>query len=488
MSEDKNKSNDNSVDKTKKSEWENDLKLLKESRKNTIKKIKEWEKAEDKNITDETDKKPDFTIISELKKLDELKKFIDNVPDEWKQDNPDNPSNFIEKSDLQDVKWAIGNQDLEDNNKWLEVKKEFGQKLWKKFWDKPDELWDENPDLFSLAVEKLKKLDRFDDIRKEWEKVNRGKNFDHFFPHPDWLVKETMENCHPQTKKKFGDVMNIIAFVGLAIFGLLIIFSGICATANCAEEVTTSVMVNGVPTVITERPNIPLQILESQLMLVFLTTIVGPVVLRILKERYDIQIETSQFNMIVQDAIKAVKMYSTEASKLRDKNGKLDEVSQRKLRNVAFAAIRDNYEPNKYKELAKNLGVQVFEKAIENAVIEDKLKRLPIEQEKIKELISQAIDAVPQIVKWVEKDDETKKAFLDGHVRRLLASIGIEGWAYKQLENIFDADVNNRLLAAAIAEKNKLFKDIQDRNLLYTTTVLSSVFDSMAKNPKINTK
>jgi hypothetical protein len=48
---------------------------------------------------------------------------------------------------------------------------------------------------------------------------------------------------------------------------------------------------------------------------------------------------------------------------------------------------------------------------------------------------------------------------LNGHVRRLLANVKLEGWGYNQLSQMFDAEISNRLLAAAaVANEKSLLK------------------------------
>ena len=304
-----------------------------------------------------------------------------------------------------------------------------------------------------------------DFVKKRWEEDNPGRKYDSRDP-PDILIEETSnEPKKSSEKKKFGGMMTILAVGGISV---IIILLGLASIEPNVEK------------------NIPLKILESELMLVFMATIIAPVFARILKEKYDIQIEEGQINMIMQDGVNTVKMYAKEASRLRDPmTGKISDENQKKLRNLAFTSIKTNYNPQKYKEIVASVGSQIFEKAIEKAVESDKIERFPLEKKQIEEIIRQSIDAVPYIVKWKELDEDVKNVFLEGHVRRLLTNVGIDGWAHSALENIFDAEVNKRLLAAAVADKNRLLDnlDIKEDYLKYTSTVLSAVGDSLAGRP-----
>jgi hypothetical protein len=48
---------------------------------------------------------------------------------------------------------------------------------------------------------------------------------------------------------------------------------------------------------------------------------------------------------------------------------------------------------------------------------------------------------------------------LDGHVRRLLANVKLEGGGYNQLSEMFDAEISKRLVAAAaVANEKSLLK------------------------------
>jgi len=129
------------------------------------------------------------------------------------------------------------------------------------------------------------------------------------------------------------------------------------------------------------------------------------------------------------------------------------------------------------------VGSQIFEKAIERAVESDKLERFPLEMAQVENIIKQSIDALPQIVEWKNLNDNVKNAFLGNHVKRLMANVGVEGWAHTALEGIFDAEVNKRILAAAIADEKKLLKklDTKNRHLRYTSTVLEAVGESLTK-------
>jgi hypothetical protein len=191
----------------------------------------------------------------------------------------------------------------------------------------------------------------------------------------------------------------------------------------------------------------------------------------------------------MKDAIGAVKLYQNEANKLRDKEGKLSPEDQTKLRDLAFDSIKTNYDPQKYKDVISSVGAQVFDRAIEDAVKRGWMERFPLEKQQVEALIKQSIDAVPQMVEWKNLDDSVKKSFLDGHVRRLLANLGLEGWGLTQMNEIFEAEVNKRLSAAAIADAEGIVKSLygpgasDNKHLKYTSTVMLAVGQSLLKAP-----
>ena len=362
---------------------------------------------------------------------------------------------------------------IEENSGYFKKEKPEEQEIIeseKKFFDKKYSEFQNDKKIIDAVTESTKKNIKAwenDFVKKQWENDHPGKTYDPEDP-PDILAEETSADSESSHKKKFGGRMTILAVGGISVVVVLI---GLAAFFSLSVGVEN---------------NIPLKILESELMLVFMATIIAPVFAKILKEKYDIQIDEGQINMIMQDGLNTVKMYAKEANRLRDpKTGKISDENQKKLRNLAFTSIKTNYDPQKYKELVANVGSQVFEKAIEKAVDEDKIKRFPLEKKQIEEIIKQSIDAVPHIVKWKELDEDVKNVFLDGHIRRLLTNVGIDGWTHKALENIFDAETNKRLLAAAVADKNKLLNnwDPKDDYLKYTSTVLSAVGDSLTKPP-----
>ena len=318
--------------------------------------------------------------------------------------------------------------------------------------------------------------------RKEvgrWQKEIMGElgiQYDEKAPTRDLMTDEAAKGKKPSKKKNISALSYCLAMGGIAFLAILVILSGVCASTDyCLKKDPNDGkwFVN----------NIPLEILQSQLMVVFVATIIGPVFAQILREKYNIQIQESQITMIMQDAVNAVKMYSKESGRLRDpKTGKISEDDQRKLRNLAFASLKSSYDQKEYRELIANVGSQVFERAIEKAVEGNKLERLPLEKKQVEEIIKQAIDATPAIIKWQSLDDNVKTVFIDGHVRRLLANIGVEGWTYKMLESVFDSETNKRILAASIAEKNNLLSgDIKDPNLKYTSIALSAAIDSLTQ-------
>jgi hypothetical protein len=220
------------------------------------------------------------------------------------------------------------------------------------------------------------------------------------------------------------------------------------------------------------------QILESNVMMILVSTFVAPVAAKLLKEKFDIDITEKQVDMIVNDGIKSVTMYSNEADKLRDANGHIPRKYQKTLRDKAFNALRENYDKEKYKELAANVGAQIFDKAIENAVTSGRLERFPLEKKQIEELIKQSIDAVPAIVEWQKLDDKVKIIFIDGNIRKLLQNTGINGWSYKALETVFDAEVSKRILGAALVQKDSLFDTVESSSYLqYTSTAIDAFLE-----------
>ena len=93
--------------------------------------------------------------------------------------------------------------------------------------------------------------------------------------------------------KKNVNYLILFAWVGIGGIVALITLAGICAASDsCGLD-----------------DNIPLLIIQSQFMMVFVGAVVAPIVIRLLKEKYDIDIEASQVSMIYSDAVKAVNLY-----------------------------------------------------------------------------------------------------------------------------------------------------------------------------------
>lgn len=294
------------------------------------------------------------------------------------------------------------------------------------------------------------------------------------------LNKPANENA--SKTKHYERNITIFAGGGLAFIAVLLILSAACASTNmCVATITETV--DGIEKISTKQTNLPLDILQSQFMIVLVGTVIAPVIVRVMKEKYDIQIEESQISMIMQDAISTVKMYSKEANKLRQSNGHLFESDQKKLRDLAFTSMKTNYTWEKYNSIISNVGVQIFDKAIESAVKQGKLERLPLEKNQILEIFKQSIDALPQIVEWQKLDPKIKEQFIEGHISKLLTNVGIDGWAHKTLGEYFDVEVNKRLVAAAIADKDTILKklDSENRYLKYTTIIVDSISESISK-------
>ena len=66
---------------------------------------------------------------------------------------------------------------------------------------------------------------------------------------------------------------------------------------------------------------------------------------------------------------------------------------------VADIIVAVSKDPQKYKQMVASVGSQIFEKAIEKAVDSDKLEKFPFEKSQVEEIIKQAIDAYPTIIK-----------------------------------------------------------------------------------------
>lgn len=310
-------------------------------------------------------------------------------------------------------------------------------------------------------------------------------------------------------KKMFPQYMNYIAIVSIVIILGVVILSVTCWTCYpeviSVEEIktietTTETIVDSETTLTTktteivnvsegdsvEKPtkeivtrNPATEILESNMMMILVSTFVAPVAARILKEKFDIDVTETQVSMIVDDGIKSVTMYANEADKLRDANGYIPRKYQKALRDKAYNALRENYTVDKYKDLVASVGSQIFDKAIENAVQSGRLERFPLEKKQVEELIKQSIDAVPQIVEWQKLDDEAKNTFIDGNIRKLLQNTGINGWSHKALENVFDAEMSKRVMGAALILKDNVLKEIDSKDpyLKYTSTAIDAILE-----------
>lgn len=220
------------------------------------------------------------------------------------------------------------------------------------------------------------------------------------------------------------------------------------------------------------------EILESNIMYVLISTVIAPIVAKTLKQKYDINIEEKQISMIISDGIKATSMYTNEADKLRNSDGKIPRKYQEALRAKAFKSIKTNYEPDKYKELISSVGSQIFDKAIENAVETKKINSFPLEKKQVKEIIKQAIDATPKIIKWKDLSSDAKASFINGNIRSLLQNTGAEGWAYDALESEFDAEISNRIIAVQLAVKHGIIENLDgdETYLQYTSEFVDMVY------------
>lgn len=267
-------------------------------------------------------------------------------------------------------------------------------------------------------------------------------------------------------KAKFSNYMNYIAGTTLTVIGILMILS-----IGCVEWKLCTV-----------DSNPYIQILESNFLMVLVGTVVGPIVSKYLKEKYDIQIKAEQIAMITQDAVKTVSMYSKAANELRNDDGKIPEEEKKKLQDLALSSIKDNFGDDKYKELLASLSGQAFKKAIDYAVAQKYIESFPLEQKQVEKIIKQSIDAVPYIIDWKEIDPKVKETFIRGYVKGLLQNTGANGWAYNALEGVFDAEVNKRIAAAAVADvKGMIKKNENDAMKKYSSIIADSILDAGIK-------
>jgi len=213
-------------------------------------------------------------------------------------------------------------------------------------------------------------------------------------------TKDAKEDKNKASKKKnYARNMNLIAIAGLITIAFLMSQSVVCIGIVVDEDtgkmvVGTCLIKNDIVeedgTMKTIQINPYTQILESNVMLVLVSTIIAPVAARILKDKFDIEVDAKQIAMIMSDGIKSVTMYANEADKLRDENGHIPRKYQKVLRNKAFKVMKDNYSQDKYKDLVANVGAQVFEKAVENAVASGMIERFPLQKQQIEAIMKQA--------------------------------------------------------------------------------------------------
>jgi hypothetical protein len=349
---------------------------------------------------------------------------------------------------------------------------------------------EEEKELFWQKAFEFKKAQLYNLEQKISAKIKIDTYHQKYFPdkkmdpqNPQGALDDELENESNDPKKgpkngaeKKWYANNQIIFVSIlgAIFVGLLVSAVVCGSTNYCGDAR----------------DVPFDILNSQFMLALIGGVIAPFIVSQVKQRFDIQIEQSQVEMIMKDAIGAVKLYQNEANKLRDKEGKLSPEDQTKLRDLAFDSIKTNYDPQRYKEVISSVGAQVFDRGIEEAVKRGWIERFPLEKQQVEAIIQQSIDAVPQIVEWKNLDESVKKSFLDGHVKRLLANLGLEGWGLTQMNEIFEAEVNKRLAAAAIADAEGIVKSLyvpgagNNKYLKYTSTVMLAAGQSLLKPPK----
>lgn len=188
--------------------------------------------------------------------------------------------------------------------------------------------------------------------------------------------------------------MNVIVGGSIVVILGLVVMSLLCI--QCSEEtiltdetssidpITKKVQKNSVidtrAEIIIRNP--ATEILESEIIVILISTFVAPVATRVIKEKFDIDITEKQINMVMQDRIKSVTMFAKEVDKLRDPNGHIPRKYQKTLRDKAFTTLRENYTGSKYRNVVANVGGQMFEKAIESAVTSGKLEKFPLEKNK----------------------------------------------------------------------------------------------------------
>jgi len=319
------------------------------------------------------------------------------------------------------------------------------------------------------------------------------------------LDEELVKAGAQAVKKMFPQYMNAIAIASLVGILGLVVLSVTCpgCTFETSEQITTTEGIdeegNNFTTITTE--SVPLvdeceewksfnplcgfvgnpytQILESNVVMILVSTFIAPMAARILKEKFDIDVKEKDISMIASDGIKSVTMFAKEADQLRDANGNIPRKYQKTLRDKAFNSMKENYKLDKYKDLVASVGAQTFEKVIEDAVQSGRIERFPLEKKQIEELIKQGIDAVPQIVEWQKHDQAAKHTFIDGNIRKLLQNAGLNRWSHKALENVFDAEMSKRLIGAAFLLKDKAFEqlDLKDPYLKYTSTVIDAFLE-----------
>ena len=274
------------------------------------------------------------------------------------------------------------------------------------------------------------------------------------------------DELKPAKKTRFSSYMNGIA--GITIIGIIVLM---VLSFGCVDW--------GMCTV---DSNPYTKILESNFFMILIGTVIAPIVSKYLKENHDIKIKSAQLAMITQDAVKTVSMYNKTANELREDDGQFSEENKKQLQDLALSSIKDNLGAEKYNELIANLSGQAFKKAIEYAVAQNKIKNFPLEQEQVEKIIKQSLDVVPHVIDWQKKDPAVKETFIRGYVKELLQNTGADGWAYKALEGVFDAEVNKRLAAAAIADaRGMISNDEKDPMKKYTSVIMDTVLASGVK-------
>lgn len=272
-------------------------------------------------------------------------------------------------------------------------------------------------------------------------------------------------NPNPDTNSKvnYKNGLTTIAVAGLVAIGILVFLSvGLVGIYPDVSDAATN-------------------ILNSEFMIVMTSTVIFPVVTRVFKEKYDVEIKTEQLNMLYKDSMGAVTQYHSLARKLRDENGHISESDKGKLQSLAIQSLKDNISLQNHKELVATAGSEIYARVIEKTLDNEKERKLPIQKKQIEELIKQSITAYPEIIRWSSLDDEMKHTFVEGHLKQLLKTFKITNWGTQTLTTMFDAEVGKRMAQALLLDSKGLTQHLpaEDPNAKYGKTALKTILEVM---------